>query len=810
MRIAALWALFIAALSPFGVLHAEVRDGTLAGAAPAVIALEPLREDDVADTKTVSVVWPLATSQRVRLDSDTWKSTPALTFALPTYAQFYERNLQPSTGMSAARLALSTYKGGQAIRLTLPSWASRGAVGLVLNGVLYEATLELLPDGFGVVSPHQFKAPDYPLASPEPVIDGAEPLNPLRILDIEVSGSATAGQKIAAYARLIALRTEDLSGTTVMEWYVGEKPELVGKGPTLDLLRGDVGKRLRVRVIPIGADGTIYSSLWKEVGVVGGDRAAGDFSVPRDRVAVSYAEQPRVAFPVDVLAAPAMVVTMPASRYLGNESVMRVVREGLRAGLDERSMKGVLASIDNLYIKEGISGARALLSPQDTSQGMLEITLLEPQLGQVVFFGTRRAGIAKALTLAATGRPGELLDLKRVDGGLAAINETSRHRYRAVLREGREVGQSDLVVAVSEASLVDLSLGANNLGARETGRTLSSLRFGLYPEMGVLDAVSAAAVKAEGLRLTTGSVDLKLPLRGASLGVAHTAITTKYIAGPASQLDASGKSRSDTYRLSVPIYRHNQLAVEGGFSHSRDKNGTAYLGQLIQSNTKAEKNQFSVSIRRSQISLLSAKMSAQATATTSRGRHITYGVDDLETGVKSLRRALLLSGAIDFPQGYLLQARFDFARLAASDPDVAPGSEKYVVGSDKSRGYDQGQAIGDQGMSLSIEFYGKSLPVSVGKMDAADFLWRPRVFYDASAVRSFSDLTPDQTSLRGNRLRPYRDEIYSSLGIGIQLQTAKGLLRSGSLDGYIAMPMDDSVVGRSRSSRVGLTVSTLF
>jgi hemolysin activation/secretion protein len=609
----------------------------------------------------------------------------------------------------------------------------------------------------------------------------------------------------------LAASPEALSGYSIIEWYLGDTPSLVGQGAGFDLLAEDVGKTLRVRAVPVAADGTVYTSIWKDLGSVRvGATASQGASITRDRVVVDYRQDPQIAFPVEVFGGEPLVVSLPSSDHLTAREVSRVVSEEIRAGLTEQSIKSVLGALDMLYVNAGLSGARALLRPQDTSQGLLEIALLEPRIGQVLFVGTRRAAIAQALTPQVIGRSGEPLDLGRVDAGLAATNESSRHRYRAVLREGREFGQSDLVVAVSEASLTDISLGANNLGARETGRSLSSARFALYPEVGLLDGVSASAVKAEGLRLTSGGADLKLPLPGATLGVVHTEIETKYIMGPAAQLDASGRSKSDTYRLSMPIYRQAPWVIDGEFVHGRDKNGTAYLGQLIQSNTKAEKNQFAVTVRRSSIPLSSAKLGLQASASVSRGRHVTYGVDDLETRVKSLRRAYALSATVDFPQGYLLQARFDYARLAASDPDSAPGSEKYVVGSDKSRGYDQGQAIGDQGLAFSIELSGKYSPVSFTDRDEPDFLWRPRIFYDAAAARSYAALTPDQKSVRGKRFRPYRDEVYSSLGLGMQLQTAKGLLRSGALDGYIAIPLDDSVSGRARSARVGFSVSTLF
>jgi hemolysin activation/secretion protein len=631
----------------------------------------------------------------------------------------------------------------------------------------------------------------------------------LRLVDLEHSGELRVGARVKAHARLLAATEELTKGRLIFEWYVGNNRVLSGMGTSYDIRSADRGHELRVRAIPVMPNGDLGLAKTFLLGRIengtGGKVAEGRLVTQTYNDAVTFATMVG-----STVSANRLVVTHGESRFLAQESIQKVLQDQLGEKVSEQSIRGTLTGINKLYADAKVTEARALVKPQELSAGFFEVFLLEPSIGDIVFTGVDKPGLARALSSKVTGRQGDTLELRSIDMGLGAINERKRNKFRSVVREGKEVGQTDLIVPVTQAAAFEVTLVGNNLGAKETGRNLLTARVGYYGALDGQDSWALSVADAEGLSLKSLSLDWEFPHFDVVLGAGYTEVETQQITGPAAELEAEGKGKTRQLRLSVPVYRAPARLLEFGLSYNDDLNGSAYLGQLIQSDTKTKKTQLSVSGEMASLDLWTGKAKLAGSVAYSAGSHATTEIDDSVTRSRSHRLTLAASLGLELPSGYSVNSKLDFSSLNSSPADQPVTSERFAIGSDKVRGYDQGTALGDRGLALTFEFLGKPVPFALSEGAPPEAVFRPKAFYDWATARTYDLLNPDQTANRGKRFKPFADEIYSSLGVGLQVQLAKGWMKAGVLDAYVATPLDSNVSGRSRDARLGLTLSAIF
>ena len=131
--------------------------------------------------------------------------------------------------------------------------------------------------------------------------------------------------------------------------------------------------------------------------------------------------------------------------------------EGRCVGLAELNL--ILESVTFLYVDAGYVASRAYLPPQDLSDGILDIVIVEGTLESIVIDGEPGNHPARIQT-AFPGMKGRPVNLRDIEQGLDQLNRLSSIDARMELQAGTRPGGSVLHVFTSRSLPVHLSLGS--------------------------------------------------------------------------------------------------------------------------------------------------------------------------------------------------------------------------------------------------------------------------------------------------------------------------------------------------------------
>lgn len=125
----------------------------------------------------------------------------------------------------------------------------------------------------------------------------------------------------------------------------------------------------------------------------------------------------------------------------------------------------------------GYVTSRVYIPPQDVTDGIVTLRILDGRVGEVRVEGARYSRPSHLLRRMHS-RPGARLNYQQLQMDLTRLNEMPDRQVAAVLMPGRETGTSDVVLNVEEQWPVHAGYFAHNAGARLSGRFRQGVRVG--------------------------------------------------------------------------------------------------------------------------------------------------------------------------------------------------------------------------------------------------------------------------------------------------------------------------------------------
>jgi|GEM_PF-977269 len=145
--------------------------------------------------------------------------------------------------------------------------------------------------------------------------------------------------------------------------------------------------------------------------------------------------------------------------------------EGRCIGLAQ--INNLVTQISNLYLEHGYVTSRAYIQPQDLSDGILDVLVIE---GHIQAFTVGEAEqvdesqlTALQLALAFPQQSEGLLNLRDLEQGLENLNRLGQNQSTTALMPGDEQGSSIVQVNNQQSSHWRGSIGINNTGTDNTG-----------------------------------------------------------------------------------------------------------------------------------------------------------------------------------------------------------------------------------------------------------------------------------------------------------------------------------------------------
>jgi hemolysin activation/secretion protein len=459
-------------------------------------------------------------------------------------------------------------------------------------------------------------------------------------------------------------------------------------------------------------------------------------------------------------------INVTGSTIFTPEQLNRIVQPYEGQTLTLEQLREAADKITQLYLDQGYITSRAILREQVVSDGVVEIVVLEGSLEEIQVEGTRRVkpSYIRSRVQLGAGKP---LNTGKLEDQLRLLRaDPLFENVEASLRAGTRVGQSILIVRVTEANPFEGSVGIDNYSPPSVGSERLGLNL-LYRNLtGYGDDISASYYHTTTSGADTFDFSYRLPLNpmNGTLQLRAAPNRNKITQEPLNVLDIRGQSELYEISFRQPLIRspREEFALSLGFTY---QDGQTFLfGSPAPFGIGPEANGVSST------------------------RVIKFGQDYLRRDVKgawSLRSLFsigigTLGATINpdpIPDGRFVSWLGQVQRvqilnennflIVGADiqltPDSLLPSQQFVIGGGQSlRGYRQNVRSGDNGVRFSLE---DRITLQRNEAGAATFQLAP--FFDSGIVWNKSD-NPNNQFLPSQRF-------LAGIGMGLIWEAQPGL-----------------------------------
>ena len=240
------------------------------------------------------------------------------------------------------------------------------------------------------------------------------------------------------------------------------------------------------------------------------------------------------------------------SAFLSREELTAIAKPYIGRTVGFGDLQELVAQINAAYRAREIGTAQAVLPPQQITDGIVRIELVEGRLGEFKLSGneyTRDSFIRDRVAPEA----GAVVDTKSLQKTLIRFNRTSEIQLKAALQPGAGYGLTDVLLSVDEPERNTLQFFLDNQGVESTGYYqlgMFARRNGLF---GWDDQASVYLVGSDGT--LTGSLSYGIPVNRSNgrLSVSYARNELDIVKGPFTALDITGESETAMLSFKQPL-----------------------------------------------------------------------------------------------------------------------------------------------------------------------------------------------------------------------------------------------------------------
>lgn len=458
-------------------------------------------------------------------------------------------------------------------------------------------------------------------------------------------------------------------------------------------------------------------------------------------------------------------ITVTGVTVFPEENIREITSQYENKELTLREIYKIADLITDLYRKNGYLTSRAYVPPQDLTDGILEIRVLEGRMGKLEikdnkYFKTKL--YEKKIRL----KEGEYFNYGLLRKSLIKINEHPDRTVRAVLIPGTVPGQTDVILEVQDRLPIHIGFDYDNFGSRFIGRDRLALTLDHNNITGNDDILSLKLQKADAYTYTFRSLRYLLPF-GYSWELGFLVARSRLKLGEEYK-DTDARGKSTLFSLFLNKYLIDEedldLRLTFGFDYKHIRN---YL----------------LGVESSKDEMRVAKIGLDLDKSDRMGRTIfvsefNYGIPNLWAGLDDVDPSASRTGA----GGEFTKLNIDLLRLQRMpfnstllwknhlqiSPYILTAAEQFQIGGiTNNRGYPPAEKVGDEGYSSTLEL---SMPFYIIPKE-----WRvpfcEEKFYDSLRIITFYDWA--HTELHNPQAGEEKYETLASLGCGLRFNLPK-------------------------------------
>jgi len=243
---------------------------------------------------------------------------------------------------------------------------------------------------------------------------------------------------------------------------------------------------------------------------------------------------------------------------LGDMELRGIVEPFLSTPMTYEQMLEIGMVVESYYRKNNYL-ARAILPPQDLTDGVLTVDVIESVFSKVEIekeledLPNTQAHVEAIIE--AQQKTGEPLNSKSLDRALALANDLPGMSAQGSLRQGRDAGETELLLKLYQGRTRQAELTVDNAGSRSTGfmRVMANLTW--FNPNDLADMVNLVAVHTRGSDYARLAYSLPVGTDGWRMGLNTSAMSYEVVVGEQGMVGAVGRAITQGIEWVYPLLR---------------------------------------------------------------------------------------------------------------------------------------------------------------------------------------------------------------------------------------------------------------
>ncbi|MCE5312730.1 MAG: hypothetical protein LLF86_06205 [Nitrospiraceae bacterium] len=221
-------------------------------------------------------------------------------------------------------------------------------------------------------------------------------------------------------------------------------------------------------------------------------------------------------------------------------------------------LEGAALRLARYYHSKGYLLASAIVPQQEVKDGIVTLQVIEGRLGEIKIEPGKRtsADTAKAW-ISASSSTGAIVTTG-LERGLLLLGDQPEVQIKSTLTPGATPGASDLLVKVSDGSLVRAAVDFDTYGNRFTGRERGTARMEINNPSGRGDQAGIRYTAAEGLNYLRLNYSMPVGHQGLKIGAAYSYMDYELLK-PFDTLNGKGNAHTFSVNAAYPVVRSQAL-----------------------------------------------------------------------------------------------------------------------------------------------------------------------------------------------------------------------------------------------------------
>jgi hemolysin activation/secretion protein len=287
------------------------------------------------------------------------------------------------------------------------------------------------------------------------------------------------------------------------------------------------------------------------------------FSKPKKPLGLVDAAMEKMLEQQEVEEAAKALITLKSIQFtgvtiLGDMELKGVVEPFINTPMTYEQMLEIGMVVESYYRKNNYL-ARAILPPQELTDGVLTVDVIESVFSKVEIeqeledLPNTQAHVEAIIQ--AQQPTGEALNTKSLDRALALANDLPGMNVQGSLRQGREAGETELLLKLYQGRTRQTELTMDNAGSRSTGfmRVMANMTW--FNPNDLADMLNVVAVHTKGSDYARLAYNVPVGTDGWRMGLNTSIMKYEVVVGDQGMVGAFGQALSKGMELIYPLLR---------------------------------------------------------------------------------------------------------------------------------------------------------------------------------------------------------------------------------------------------------------